>query len=510
MKILQFQQQGQRTCQEDFLLINQPAGLFLVCDGVGGSAKGEVASSLVAHSIAGQVEQAGQTTTDALAVHQFVKEAQNALQTRLAENPEEAGMGTTLAMLRIQDGRAVVAHVGDSRVYYVKPGKGLYWRTNDHSHVQLLFDTGVLKTEEEMDRHPMRNIISRALQAKADETLVEPDVAVVQNLQPGDLFLLCSDGVLEPYTPTDFVALLGNKDLKPEEKKTALEAACAAESRDNNTCILLEIEAEDVAQNAGEDTGLAMRSIPSMLALNDEEHALGTSEEAPGPSEPAASDVPAAESTNIRGESKPWFNRTQLLLLAGILVMTVVLAGIYQIPEAKLAGGESAAVKTDQKPDNEVHSLQGENAKNQRSIDPEAATRSSSPAVKSNTQVLSENKAEVKPNDDVQPATTEVSTPNGAEHRKALEQLMKKKEAALKEKLAGQYLELGSLSENRMAVKDAGSNWGYVNEHGDLVIKHQFKMANAFSNGRAMVIDANGNRIAIDNKGICRENCPPQ
>ncbi|MCC6410376.1 MAG: protein phosphatase 2C domain-containing protein [Saprospiraceae bacterium] len=510
MKILQFQQQGRRTHQEDFLLLNEAAGLFLVCDGVGGSAKGEVASSLVAHTIAGQVEKAGQATTDVSAVHQFVKEAQYALQTRLADHPEEAGMGTTLAMLRIQDGKAVVAHVGDSRVYYVKPGKGLYWRTNDHSHVQMLFDTGVLKSEEEMDRHPMRNIISRALQAKADETMVEPDVAVVQNLQPGDLFLLCSDGVLEPYTPTDFIALLGNKDLKPEEKKAALEAACAAESRDNNTCILLEIGAEDVAQNAGENTGLTMRAIPSMLALNDEEHALGAPEEVSRPSASAASETPDAKEPHNRGKNQPLLNRTQLLLLAGILLMIVVLAVIYQIPDTNLAEAESAAGKTDQKPDNEVHSLQEDNATNHRAIEPEANTRSASPTAKANSPVLSENGAEGKPKDDVPPASTEVSTPNGSDHRKALEKLMKNKETALKEKLAGQYAELGSLAENRMAVKDASSNWGYVNEHGALVIKHQFKMANAFSNGRAMVIDDKGNRFTIDNTGTCRENCPTQ
>ncbi len=510
MKILQFQQQGKRTCQEDFLLIKEAAGLFLVCDGVGGSAKGEVASSLVAHSIAGQVEKAGQTTLDVLAVQQFVVEAQYSLQTRLSAHPEEAGMGTTLAMLHIQDGRAVVAHVGDSRVYYVKPGEGLYWRTIDHSHVQLLFDTGVLKTEEEMSRHPMRNIISRAIQAKSDETMVEPDVAVVQNLQPGDLFLLCSDGVLEPYTPTDFIALLGNKDLKPEEKKTALEAACAAESRDNNTCILLEIEAEDVPKNVKEGPALDMRSIPSMLALKEDDHASVEPEELTWPTETAASDTPDSEGPNTLEKRKQWFNKTQRVFLASILVMTFVCVGIYQIPETNISSSESAAGKTDQKPENEVHSPQGENANDQHANNHEAATISSTPVAKPQGQVQSQIGAEVKPAADTQPAGTEVNPLNSTDHRKVLERLMKNKEKALKEKLASQYLDLGPLSENRMAVKDTSSNWGYVNEHGDLVIKHQFKLAKAFSNGRATVIDVKDNQISIDNTGKCRERCPPQ
>ena len=264
MKSISFTQQGGRPYQEDYLYSNPEIGLYLVCDGVGGSAKGDVASQNVVDTIRNLVEAETIIPIDEPSVQELVTAAQNSLLEKVKAEPEMEGMGTTLTLLYIHDNGATVAHIGDSRVYFVRPSASKYWRTKDHSLVQELFDSDVLKTEEVMETHPMRNRITRALQGKTGAKSVKADVQLISNLTKGDLFFLCSDGVLEPYTADSFIDILSNTTIDIEARLKEIKGDCSAKSKDNNTCILVELTNSIEELDPTTDL-ITWRSIPSAV-----------------------------------------------------------------------------------------------------------------------------------------------------------------------------------------------------------------------------------------------------
>jgi len=248
MQIQEFQQQGRRPYQEDAFLIDNSQGLYMVCDGVGGTAKGDLASQTTVTAIQSAMSDAAHAERNAAFMSEIVSTARQTLLNTLENKPEAAGMGTTLAMAYVADDRAYITHVGDSRVYVIRPSDGFVWKTRDHSHVQELFDAGILKSEDEMATHPMRNRITRAIQANEDYDISMPDIHVIKNIRQGDILVLCTDGALEPFSPNDFVALLTDPTINLEQKRNLIQEACAEVSSDNNTCILLEFEATDFTE----------------------------------------------------------------------------------------------------------------------------------------------------------------------------------------------------------------------------------------------------------------------
>lgn len=254
MKVGTFTQQGQRAYQEDYLYANPETGLFMVCDGVGGAAKGDEASKLVVKTIREMVEEKGIRPTGKALVHQLTTAAQTALKDRVIANPGEEGMGTTLTMAYFHEQEVTLAHIGDSRIYYIKGGQKKYWQSKDHSLVQELYDSGILKSEADMETHPMRNRITRALQGQPEPKAVKADVLTIEHLEAGDVIMLCSDGVLEPYTGTGVVSILADQNLSPEEKLEQIKSDCQKQSNDNNTCILITLESQDTKPGTPDDT----------------------------------------------------------------------------------------------------------------------------------------------------------------------------------------------------------------------------------------------------------------
>ena len=215
----------QRQHNEDALLVAPDARLFLVADGMGGHAAGEIASRIAVDSITEFIVHTKEDDgTWPHAYDEHFRRATNRLMaalrlanTRVLEAMRKdarlRGMGTTVVAC-MSDGETMsVAHVGDSRAYLVREGK-LSRLTNDHSWVFEQVQAGML-TEAEAEKHPLRNVITRALGGALSVT---PDAAEVIS-QPGDVYLLCSDG-LTGMVPEDEILRLVS------ENSANLEIAC--------------------------------------------------------------------------------------------------------------------------------------------------------------------------------------------------------------------------------------------------------------------------------------------
>jgi len=154
------------------------------------------------------------------------------------------GMGTTLCAVFISDKEVLLAHIGDSRIYFVKPNEKKYWRTTDHSTVAELVQSGILK-EEDAKNHYLSNQITRAIQAILGIEPSVPDITATDNIETGDLIFICSDGVLESFNDNDLLEIITDKNTTLNKKLETIEEKCKKTSSDNNTAIILEFEDED-------------------------------------------------------------------------------------------------------------------------------------------------------------------------------------------------------------------------------------------------------------------------
>ncbi len=224
---------------------NQDSGsvgnhLFVVADGMGGHAGGDVASALaIRHLVAldrpyGSVEEAREE------IYRGILDAGKELTRAVADHPELTGMGTTLSgMVRVGD-KVVVAHIGDSRIYLLRDGV-LEQITADHTFVQRLVDSGRI-TPEEATVHPRRSVLMRVL----GDVDVEPEIDThVLDTQPGDRWLLCSDG-LSGYVAEREIAEILLTTHDPEEAcEKLIQASLAEGAPDNVTAVIVHItEAE--------------------------------------------------------------------------------------------------------------------------------------------------------------------------------------------------------------------------------------------------------------------------
>lgn len=156
-----------------------------------------------------------------------------------ASDAGNRGMATTLTFLAFHTHGALAAHIGDSRIYQIRPGEGIIYRSEDHSLVNALLRSGNISPEEAKN-HPKRNIITRCMSA-ADSGRERDDATAVnlQDIAPGDYFLLCTDGVTGHVEEEELLELYAS-DTTDEEKNRLLAERCAS-SADNNTAIQIHI-----------------------------------------------------------------------------------------------------------------------------------------------------------------------------------------------------------------------------------------------------------------------------
>ncbi len=230
-----------RTGNEDAFFTDEGRGVFIVADGMGGHAAGEVASQIVSEMVGPGVSRAVERGLEAEALKNealaLIGKANRAILQRADHEPEKRGMGTTLTLLTIMPaGHYLFGQVGDSRGYLLRDGK-LKQVTRDHTVVQQQVDQGALTPEQARD-HPLSHILTRAL---GTEEKVQADT-YFDAAQPGDRFLLCSDG-LSGMLPDEQIwqILSTSTDDLQQIADTLVEAANQAGGLDNVTALIVEI-----------------------------------------------------------------------------------------------------------------------------------------------------------------------------------------------------------------------------------------------------------------------------
>ena len=226
-----------RPSNEDAFGFSVEQGVYLVCDGMGGAAAGEVASSLAVDEMLRLLSRHASEDKKAapmpLLAEEAIGVANEAIFSRSQRNSNLNGMGTTLVGLLVEERRVWVINIGDSRCYRLR-SRRLEQITEDHSLVEEQVRMGRM-THSEALRSPLRNVITRAL---GTQGRVTPDIFELE-AEPGDLFLLCSDGLTRELSDALIETIL-SVDLPLDNLCTRLvEAAKKAGGRDNITCILV-------------------------------------------------------------------------------------------------------------------------------------------------------------------------------------------------------------------------------------------------------------------------------
>ena len=266
-----------RPLNEDSMLVDSERRIFAVADGVGGAQAGEVASQ-TAVEVLGEAfrhHQEGDDIEDLMEI--AIQRANASIYQMSHEQRQLSMMATTLVALHLDGHQATIGHVGDSRLYRLKPGGHLQRETEDHSVVEEEVRAGRMSPEQAAN-HPSRNVISRALGA---EQAVEVDMKTIE-VEDGTIFLLCSDGITRHLPDTELNGLLSNGE--------SLEAACAEMKRlcyergaeDNLTAVVVRVGASaqtaHVTWEADDDERtLLTERVMQQPASTDQSHQVAAS-----------------------------------------------------------------------------------------------------------------------------------------------------------------------------------------------------------------------------------------
>ena len=285
-----------RTNNQDRLLVAD--SLFAVADGMGGAAAGEVASTTAIEGLLEAFKEAGEATPESLI--DAARSANRAVWDQAEANPEMRGMGTTLVAIALVGGdRLAVVNIGDSRLYLLR-GEELRQVTSDHNLVAELVAEGRI-SKEEAEVHPRRNIMTRALG-------VDPEVDVdlfVEDPQPGDRYLLCSDGLPRELRDDHIVSILRRFADPSEAAKELVDEAKRRGGNDNITAVVVDIVDTD--------------SVPLAAGATDEEKDAAVA--APGP--PPASPEPAVEP--VAAPQKPTAKPITIRVVAFFALLLAIL-----------------------------------------------------------------------------------------------------------------------------------------------------------------------------------------
>jgi protein phosphatase len=237
-----------RDHNEDCIESRPGVGLFVLADGMGGYNAGEVASGMATSLIADGLEEAwkprdvdrmGREESKSLSekvIRDQIARANNAIFTTSQNNPECAGMGTTLVVTHFYDNFMAVAHIGDSRLYRLR-GDTMEQVTRDHSLLQEQLDSGLI-TPEEAKLSQNKNLVTRAL---GIDPTVEPEIHVYET-QQDDIYLLCSDGLSDMVEDEEIrltlITLKTNPNLTVQQ---LIQAANDNGGRDNISALLIRV-----------------------------------------------------------------------------------------------------------------------------------------------------------------------------------------------------------------------------------------------------------------------------
>jgi PPM family protein phosphatase len=234
-----------RSSNEDAFGYRAEHGIFIVCDGMGGAAGGEVASRMTVQTVLDRMTTEAAAAAGRETLHAAIAEANGAVLACAENDSGLFGMGTTLVALLLRPapagvesphaGSALIAHAGDSRCYLYRRGQ-LTRRTHDHSLVDEQMRMGTM-TREEADRSPFRSVITRAVgtQQMLSEEVQEMDA------ESGDVFLMCSDGLTREVNEVKIAEVLSGESSLASAARQLVQAANDGGGHDNITCLLVRV-----------------------------------------------------------------------------------------------------------------------------------------------------------------------------------------------------------------------------------------------------------------------------
>lgn len=227
-----------RSGNEDNFFTDDRAGCYLVADGMGGAAAGEIASRIFTDAATAKVDPL-ENRLEAKAlklVKNIFLDANTEIRSHISNNPDHKGMGCTADLLLFCEHGFVLGHIGDSRTYRLRQEK-LTRLTKDHSLVQDQVDQGLI-TAAEAQTHRLRNVISRAVGVNEQ---IEIDLIRGRYLTK-DIFLLCSDGLTDMVSEESVKEILLGGESLAERSDMLIQQANAHGGRDNVTVVLVEVE----------------------------------------------------------------------------------------------------------------------------------------------------------------------------------------------------------------------------------------------------------------------------
>lgn len=246
-KVVAHTELGPRHRNEDTHLLDEARGIWVVCDGMGKHAGGDVASQLAARTVAqalanedaafaplARLDSAGVRTAAQAAMARAISAACRAVYEAGKSDPSLRDMGTTLDAVVTRGRFAIIGHVGDGRTYLSR-ARQLYQLTEDHSLVAAQLKAGTI-TKEEAERSPFKNVLVRSLGQQPD---VEVDTAVLECV-PGDVLLTCTDGLHGPVSDQTLAATLA-AGFDPTLPRRLLAHALERGTKDNSTCLVLSL-----------------------------------------------------------------------------------------------------------------------------------------------------------------------------------------------------------------------------------------------------------------------------
>ena len=233
---------GKRDNQEDALWPEEAttqSRLFILCDGMGGYEHGETASQTVCQTIPHVLRRSMSMDSDSLSDEDLLNCLEHAYQELdcLAGESMQR-MGTTIALLYVGRNGATAMHMGDSRIYHIRPNVGILYQSRDHSLATELFQVGEI-TYEEMLNYPKKNIVTRAMMP-GEENRMRPDIIHITDIQTGDYFYLCSDGMLEQKRNRQIMSIFSLRNT--DEEKYRLLVDETKDNQDNHSAWIIHIK----------------------------------------------------------------------------------------------------------------------------------------------------------------------------------------------------------------------------------------------------------------------------
>jgi serine/threonine protein phosphatase PrpC len=225
-----------RKNNEDAYLERLDLGVFAVADGIGGSAAGEIASGIFVETAREVFERGFYSDTEtSTQIQEVFRQANERILLNTEEYPDHRGMGCTAELIAFRGGRFFIGHIGDSRTYLFRDGE-LRRITRDHSLVQDQLEKGLI-TPEDAKKHRLRNIVLRAVGIYPS---VELDL-INGRIAPGDITLLCSDGLTDMVDEDLIREILGSALGLTDKVEQLVESAKTAGGNDNITVVLCEV-----------------------------------------------------------------------------------------------------------------------------------------------------------------------------------------------------------------------------------------------------------------------------